>query len=142
MRRRGLFLDTSVLLAAIISKDAGHEEAVRILSRVSQWGSVHTSDYVVAEALNYVRMKMKRAELAEKVVALTFGEDDEPPLVDSVLRVHGARFAAALERYRREFARGLSFTDWSSVVLMEEERLSTIATFDGGFRGIVDVVPV
>lgn len=74
------------------------------------------------------------------MIGLVFGGDDGIPVVDDVLRVNAARFAAALDRHRAEFGRGLSFTDWTSVVLVEEERLGAIATFDRGFAGLVDVV--
>lgn len=140
MRKRGLFLDTSVLLASVLRDDPGHERAVGIFEDAARWRGLHTSDHVLAETLNFVRQKVRRREVAESVVALVFGSPGEPPLVDSVLRVHGARFAAALDRYRSEFDKGLSFTDWTSVVLVAEEALAGVATFDKGFRGLVDVV--
>lgn len=124
----------------MVKSDAGHEAASEILSRTDRWSAFHTSDHVIAESLNYVRRKVKRRDVAENVVALVFGDERGPPVIDSVLRVHGARFAAALERYRREFDRGLSFTDWTSIVLIEEEGLDAIATFDRGFKGLVEVV--
>ena len=139
MRRRGLFLDTGVLLASVLEKDAHHAEATQILAD-DRWGRFHTSDHVLAEALNYARRKVRRPEVAERIVALAFGDESAAPLIDVVHRVHSGRFAAALERYRSEFERGLSFTDWASVVLIEEEGLDAIATFDGGFRGLVEVV--
>ena len=57
-----------------------------------------------------------------------------------MLRGHAARFASALTRSRSGFSKGLSFTDWTTVVLMEEEGVHSLATFDKGFRGLVDVV--
>lgn len=140
MKRRGLFLDTGVLLASVLADDVNHERAVSMLEKAGAWRGVHTSDYVLAEGLNFIRQKVRRPNAAESFLALAFGSNDEPALVDSVLRVHGGRFAAALDRYRREFDRGLSFTDWTSVVLVEEENFGAIATFDKGFRGLVDVV--
>lgn len=105
-----------------------------------EWKGVHTSDYVIAEALNFVRAKIRRREAADALLDLIFGRPDTPPLVTSVLRVHSARFAAALELYRRNFDRGLSFTDWTTITAMEGEGIDQLATFDGGFRGLVPLV--
>lgn len=73
-------------------------------------------------------------------MTLAFGSKDVPPLMRSVSRVHSARFAAAVERYRNEFDRGLSLTDWTSVVVAEDEGCDEIATFDAGFRSLLRVV--
>lgn len=140
MSRRDVLLDTGVLLAAVLPDDANHRDAVRILESSADWRSAQTSDHVVAEGLNFIRQKVRRRKVSEDFVGLVFGHDGKVPVVDDVLRVHSGRFAAALERYRAEFDRGLSFTDWTSVVLVEEEGIDAIATFDRGFKGLVDVV--
>lgn len=135
-------MDTGPLLAAVLPRDPDHAAAVAILRRATEgaWASVHTSDFVLAEALNFVRMEVKRVETAEVLLTLAFGSSEVPPLMRSVARVHSARFAAALARYRKEFDRGLSLTDWTSVVIAEDEGFDEIATFDAGFRGVLRVV--
>lgn len=140
----GLFLDTGVFVALVHKGDKQHQPARRLLDQIADgaFSGVYTSDYVLAEAWNFIRMKIRRQEAAETVSRLAFGRSNAPPLVTEILRVHGHRFAAALARYREEFERGLSFTDWTSVVLMDEARIGTIATFDRGFTGLVShVVP-
>jgi predicted nucleic acid-binding protein len=137
-----LFVDTGPLLAAVLPRDPDHDAAVAILRRATEgaWTSVHTSDFVLAEALNFIRMKVKRAQTAEALVTLAFGSDKFPPLFQSVSRVHSARFAVALDHYQKEFGRGLSLTDWTSVVIAQDEGLDEIATFDDGFRALLRVV--
>lgn len=137
-----LFLDTGIFVAAVSATDEHHAAARSVLRRISarEWESVYTSDFVVAEALNYVARKIRRREAADLVLALAFGADDAPAFVSSVVRIHGGRFAAAVELLRSKFARGLSLTDWTSVVAMEEMRIGHIATFDGGFKGLATVV--
>lgn len=136
-----MFLDTGFLLATVLPGDRDHAAAVRLARAIRNGahGSASTSDYVLAEGLNFIRRKVRRPEVAGDFLALAFGSRGMAPLVRPLLRVHGTRFAAALDRYQREFERGLSFTDWTSIVLMEEERIGTIATFDDGFRGLVKV---
>ncbi|MGQ0534981.1 MAG: type II toxin-antitoxin system VapC family toxin [Methanobacteriota archaeon] len=139
---RRLFLDTGVLLATVLPRDPDHEVAVGVLHRLGdgEWTSAFTTDYVLAEAFNFLRRKVRRRATAEALVSLVFGADDFVPVVASVLRVHSGRFARALERYRREHDRGLSLTDWTSVATMQDAGIAMIATFDAAFRGVVEVV--
>lgn len=137
-----LFLDTGVLVALVNPRDAHHARAAAILDRIveGEWKSVHTSDLVVVEAMNFIARKLRVPGPADAVTAYVFGADGAPPVVTDVARIHAARFATTATRFRKHFDSGLSFTDWSSLVLMEEERIPQIATFDGGFTGRVDVV--
>lgn len=137
-----LFLDTGVLLGSVLPDDAHHEASRDVFARIAEgaWRGVYTSDFVLAEAFNFIRAKVRKAEVAEALVRPVFGTTDAPPSVRAVLRVHSARFAAALARYRQEFRRGLSFTDWTTLVTMEDEGIRDLATFDRGFKGLARVV--
>lgn len=104
-----------------------------------EWISVHTSDQV-AEAVTFLVRKAKAVQAIDALHDHVFGTDRIPPIVTTVHRIHAARFTTALRRTRSHFDEGLSFTDWTSLVLMEEEGISTIATFDAGFAGHADVV--
>lgn len=105
-----------------------------------RWTTVHTSDHVLAETLNYLRVKAPHPEHIASVLGLVFGTEDLSPVVTDVLRVHSGRFARALELFQDRFDQGLSFTDWTSVVCMEDEGIGEIATVDEGFEGLVDRV--
>lgn len=137
-----LFLDTGVLVAAALPRDQHHARGAAVMERVAggEWTSVHTSDYVLAEALNFVRGRVGRLEAAEGIIRPVFGHPEAPPVVSSILRITSPRFASALDRYRRQFDRGLSVTDWTTVVAMADEGIHQLATFDRGFQGVVDVV--
>ena len=138
-----LFLDAGPLIALANPRDQHHAEAHAILAAIATrtWSTVHTSDHVLAETLNYLRRKVPRLGAAEVVVEHVFGSGDARPVVSTVFTVHGPRFVTALHRFQREFERGLSFTDWTTVVLMEEHGVGELATFDGGFEGLVRTVP-
>lgn len=137
-----LFLDTAVFIAAVSRRDPHHEAAKQLVHQLQEgaWSSAHTSDYVVAEALNYARSRLRRREAERAILRLVFGAHDFPPLTPEVFRVHGGRFAKALQLYERYFDRGLSFTDATSLVLVEERRLGFLATTDRGFAGLVPVL--
>ncbi len=142
MRSRRLFLDAGPLVAAAVSSDLHHARGLAILRAIGsgQWSSAVTSDYVVTEACNFLRMKAKRREAVEGLMAILFGTAHAPPAVSTILRIHGGRFASALERFRDDFERGLSLTDWTTIVAMQEAGITDLATFDRGFHGLVDVM--
>lgn len=137
-----LFVDTGVLIARINPRDTRHAEAVRVFEAISEgrWQSVHTSDYVVAEALNFIQARIGRRDAAEALLDPIFGRADAPAVFTTVERIHSGRFAAAMERYRKQFDAGLSLTDWTTLVTMADERIKQVATFDGGFRGFAEVI--
>lgn len=142
MSRRSVFLDTGVLLGFAWPRDAMHEAATRLMRRVAdgEWRLVCTSDYVIAETLDFVRRKVRRLDVANRLLDVAFGGHEGEPLVDEVLRIYSGRFAAAMDLYRRDFRRGLSFTDWTTVVAMRQRALDDLATFDRDFRGLVRTV--
>src|ERR1051325_10629392 len=59
-RAMKLFLDTGFFIAAINTGDARCAQARAIAARLQEreWSSVHTSDYVVAEALNFAQGRL------------------------------------------------------------------------------------
>lgn len=134
-----LFIDTGTFIATLLPHDPDHAAARRVMQRITdgEWQQVNTSDYIIAEVLNFIRRKIKRRETADHFLTLVFGTEQRPPLVDNTLRIHSGHFARALDRYRNEFDRGLSLTDWSTVVAMEDAAISHLATFDAGFHGVV-----
>jgi predicted nucleic acid-binding protein len=136
-----LFVDTGVWIAATNRLDRDHEAAATIMAAIrdGEWVAL-TTDYIIAESLNFVRRKTPHPLIVASLLEHFFGSPDGPPLAHSVLRIHSARFARALERYQTHFDAGLSFTDWTSVVCLEEQRIDAIATFDGGFEAWATVV--
>lgn len=139
----GLFLDTGPLVATVSPRDANREDALALLDRIRsrEWSTVVTSDYVLTETLNFVARKIRRRDAARAVRVHVFGDAKARPIVTHVARVHAGRFAQALERFEKNFDAGLSFTDWTNLVTMEDERITTIATFDHGFDPWARVVP-
>ncbi|MHB8586544.1 MAG: type II toxin-antitoxin system VapC family toxin [Thermoplasmatota archaeon] len=134
-----VILDTGVLVAAIATSDAHHADAISLLRKGDEgtYGAVLTSDFIVAEALNFVQARIRNKSAIDQLLAPIFGTKERMPIVRDVLRVHSGRFAAALDLFRRHFAKGLSFTDCSTLALALETPGTYVATFDGGFRGLV-----
>lgn len=138
-----LWLDTSFLVGIVFKRDRYHEAASDVLRRIArtEWSGVYTSDYVVAELLNLLRGRFGRAEIEERALALLFGTGPSEGILAGLVRIQAGRFALAVDRYRKYRDQGLSFTDCTTLIAMEDEGVGQIATFDRGFDGLVDVVP-
>lgn len=139
-----LFLDTGVLLGAVLPRDPCHERSSQVIQRVSEgeWRSVHTSDFVLTEAVNFLTRKRPHRDALEILLRLAFGAKDAPPVVTEVQHVHGGRFASSIDLLQHQFDRGLSLTDWTTVVLMRELDIRHLATFDRGFGGLVEAIEI
>ncbi|HVL86514.1 MAG TPA: PIN domain-containing protein [Candidatus Thermoplasmatota archaeon] len=141
---RSLFVDTGPFVALASPRDRFHERAGELLRRIAarEWSYVTTSDFVLAETLNFVQRKIRRKDAMDRVMELAFGSSRQPPIVRDVQRVHAGRFASATHAMSAGFDRGLSFTDWTTIVVMREAGISEVATFEGGFGGVVGVAEV
>lgn len=138
-----IFLDTGPLVAFVAGGDARHGEAAELFRDITRgaYGAPLTSDLVLAEAMNVIVARRLPLGAADALLALALGSPRSVPLVRHVLRVHGGVFADAVRRYRRHFPRRLSFTDATILAMMASEGIDALATFDGGFRGLANVVP-
>lgn len=137
-----LFVDTGVLVAAVNPRDPLEPAALDVFARITrrEWNTVHTSDYVVAETLNFLRRKIRNREAELAALDILFGRSDAPPAFTHVHRLHSGRFAQTLDRFGQQLGRRLSFTDCSTLVLLDELRIPQLATFDRRFEGLIALV--
>lgn len=144
MSRRALFLDTGIFIAWVNPRDRHHHRAHELVRTIKegQWAKVETNDHVVAEALDWLRANVRDPAAAHLVLRLVFGTKDAEGLIGSIHRTDAAAYDRALADYFRYADRGLSFTDCTVLASMAELRVSTLASFDNGFRGLVaEMVP-
>ena len=99
-----------------------------------KYGRAYTSDYVFDETVTFSLMKTKDVRKALDVGRLILGDEEFPRFVD-ILFVDKGVFNKAWEIFLK-YGR-LSFTDCTSVVVMDEYEIGYIASFDSGFDGVV-----
>ena len=138
-----VFLDTGILVAYANADDPRHRDATAVVEDVlsGRHGDAFTSDYVLAEAFNFVRQRVKSAAVASALDGDVFGRAGTRPIVRDVLRVHGTVFASARAQYLARWKAGLSFTDWTTVELARQHKIGVVATFDRAFSAWADVIP-
>jgi predicted nucleic acid-binding protein len=138
-----VFVDTGILVAYANADDPRHGEAAEVVEAIlgGAHGDAFTSDFVLAEAFNFIRQRVRSASVAKALDGDVFGRPATRPVVRDVLRVHGTIYAEARQHYLARWAAGLSFTDWTTVVLARHRGIATVATFDAGFAAWIEVVP-
>lgn len=135
-----VFVDTGVFYAHH-DRDAPRHEAAKdaFLSvlRDGRYGSLFTSDYVYDETVTLTRSHTGRFEDAKAAGDRILGRAGFPEVV-TLLRVTDELFDVAVETFERYDDHALSFTDATSVALVEYHDVDHLLTFDDDFEGLVE----
>ena len=128
------FCDTSAWYALLSPDDAHHAKAKRFVEGFT--GTLLTSNYVVAETANLLQYRHGTAPALVFLQMLR-----ETNLVD-VLYLNSEQHERAATLFAERASNGLSFTDCSSLAVMQEQQLTTAFCFDADFAGAgVQCVP-
>ena len=132
-----IFVDTGIFVAAVNVADRNHEAAKELMAGLmkGKFGPVYTSDYVIDEAITASLARIKKLGPVIKLGEFIL----RSPRIRK-LRVTGDVFDAAWERFKSLGKRPMSFTDCTSLALMEMRGMESIASFDSGFDGFVERV--
>ena len=120
-----VFTDTSAWYALASSQDAHHAKATRFLE--AHAGALITSNYVVVETANLIRYRLGPKPALEFLDITT-----QTNLVE-VLFVSPQQHERTTTLFARYASQGLSFTDCSSVVVIQDQRLDRAFCFDEDF---------
>jgi predicted nucleic acid-binding protein len=128
-----VFVDTSVWIAARNLDDVNHLRAKEILTSMlkGELGEIYTSDYILDEVVTLMLKRTKRLELA-----IEMGEYILKSPRIRKLRVTEEIFDDAWKKFKSLKGKLMSFTDCTSLVLMEKRGIEYIASFDSGFDGL------
>lgn len=126
-------MDTSVWIAARNLDDVNHLRAKEILTSMlkGELGEIYTSDYILDEVVTLMLKRTKRLELA-----IEMGEYILKSPRIRKLRVTEEIFDDAWKKFKSLKGKLMSFTDCTSLVLMEKRGIEYIASFDSGFDGL------
>lgn len=138
-----LMIDTGLLIAAVNPRDQERERASKILHRIleGRWTRIHTTDHILVEAFNYVSQRLPSVTKARELSTLTWGNRRRSGIVERIHPISRTGLEEALRLYHERFDQGLSLTDWTTVVCMEDQGIEELASFDTGFDGVVTRVP-
>jgi len=128
-----VFIDTSIFVAARNKRDRNHQRARELMKRAltAEFGVIHTSDYVIDEAVTTALARTHNHQIA--VNAGRYILDSERI---EKLAISGEDFKLAWSKFQTIEDRFLSFTDCTSLALMERRGIERIMSFDSHFDGL------
>lgn len=133
-----VFVDTGLFYALQNTRAQSHDEARGALSAVygGRYGRPYTSDYVYDEAVTLVRSHRGYREAA--VVGDRILGVGEFPAACELLVVTERAFESSLDVFDTYSDHPLSFTDATTIALMDVHGIDSLLSFDADFDGIVD----
>jgi predicted nucleic acid-binding protein len=132
-----ILIDTGVLAAFANLKDDNHLLSIKIMDEIVKktYGTPIITDYVLDEVVTLLYVRTKSPEISldigTKIVKEKFGKFIK--LSDKIVE-------QTWETYQTLVFKGLSFTDCSLLMFGKSLSCDTIATFDGGFKGLMNVI--
>lgn len=133
-----VIIDTGVFYAVQNERAANHDAAEAALSRVftGEFGRPYTTDYVYDETLTLVRERTNSFREASTVSSRILGRNEYPDIIE-VIHVSETLFDRAVATFERYHDHSLSFTDASTIALVEERDFDAVLAFDDDFDGLV-----
>lgn len=134
-----VFIDTGVFYAHHDRDASRHETATTAMQTLvsGQYGELYTSEYVYDETVTLIRTRTGRFDDAKVVGDRIRGTDPYPGAI-TVLHVSKALFERTIETFERYSDHSLSFTDASTIALVDYNDIDHLLSFDDDFDGIVD----
>ena len=129
-----VFIDTGVFVAARNKSDVNHKRAIELLREALQgkYGAIYTSDYIFNEAVTVALIRTGKPE-----IALDIGNFILSSKKLKILHVDHTVFIEAWKNFNKYMNKRLSFTDATSITLIERYGIKQIMSFDKHFDGII-----
>ena len=130
-----VFVDTGIFVAVRNRKDINHQRAKELMRQAlkARFGIIRTSDYVVDEAVTTALARTRNHQIAVNTGRYILSS----PRIET-LPVLADDFDLAWRKFQTIPDKLLSFTDCTSLALMERRGIERIMSFDSGFDGLAD----
>jgi len=128
-----VFIDTGIFVALRNADDELHTRSKELMKRAlkGEFGRIHTSDYVIDEAVTTALVRTRRHDLAVDVGKYII----QSPRITKLWTTKDT-FDTAWEKFQTFKDQPLSFTDCTSLALMEKNHIKQIISFDSDFDGL------
>ncbi len=125
-----LFIDTSAFIALEDRSERVHPAAKAFFERLTSADRLHTSNYVVDETITRLRYMVGHGAAVKFADAVLGGRLFDIAYVDADLEKAAVR---VLKKFKDK---KLSFTDCTSIALVERQRLDGVFAFDDDFTAL------
>ncbi len=128
-----IFIDTGIFLALYDVDDIYHQRSKELFKEAltGSLGRLYTSDYIIDEAVTILLVRTKQHNVAVELGKILI----ESPRITR-LTVEGDVFTDAWIKFQSLKDKYLSFTDCTSLALVEKHRIKHLMSFDHGFDGL------
>ncbi|WP_049929139.1 type II toxin-antitoxin system VapC family toxin [Halopiger goleimassiliensis] len=132
-------IDTGVFFAQYDTDAARHESASNAMRAVfeGRFGRPYTSDYVVDEAITLTRKRTGSHDDAWTLGQRILGRGAYPERIE-LTTITPDLFEKTLEVFETYADHSLSFTDASTIAIVETNDIDAVLSFDDDFDGLVD----
>jgi predicted nucleic acid-binding protein len=129
-----VFIDTGIFVALHNADDELHLRSKELMKHAlkSDFGRIFTSDYVIDEAITTALVRTKKHDLAIDLGTYIITS----PRITKIC-LDEESFEKAWKKFKTLKDKPLSFTDCSSIALIELKGIKQIMSFDSGFDGLV-----
>lgn len=134
-----LLIDTGIFYAFQNKRARQHDAAEKALTKTlrGEFGRPFTSDYVYDETVTLVRARTGKFSEAKTVGRRILGKSGYPHVI-KMIHVTEEIFEMAQEVFERYRDHKLSFTDATTLALVESYGIDSVLSFDADFDGLVD----
>lgn len=126
---RKIFLDTAYLQALVDTRDSLHQLALGMTDNYGKFLSV-TSEMVLTELLNALCGRGEYLRDAALSIVDNLRQDSTVQIIPQTPQL----FDQALTFYRQRRDKNYSLTDCASMLIMRQEKISDVLTFDRHFQ--------
>ncbi|MEM3085386.1 MAG: PIN domain-containing protein [Nitrososphaerales archaeon] len=126
-----IVLDTSFIVSYFNERDENHTKATELMESVANlmFGPIYMTNFIFDETVtvSFIRLKniTKAVEIGNYLLKSL-----------RIIEVEKTNFYKAWEIFRRQKTTDLSFTDCTTISVMQDNEIKNIATFDEDFKGI------
>lgn len=131
-----IFVDTGVFVAVRNKRDVNHGRGKELMrwALKGRYGRVYTSDHIIDEAITVALARTHNLDMARNTGRYII----DSPRIEK-LRVGEQEFMMAWRRFL-SLTKPMSFTDVTTLALMEVRGIERIMSFDADFDGLVERV--
>lgn len=129
-------IDTGAFMAYRNIKDVYNKDADGLIRRAlkGEFGSIYTTDYIYDEALTLAVVRTGNRNVAEDISDVILSPRIEMIIIDRIV-IEQARAI-----FFKFFNERISFTDATTMVVMQQMNIGNIITFDAHFKGMFHVL--
>ena len=129
-----ILLDTSFLVSYFNIRDENHLKAAHIMKSINKgvYGDIYLTDYIFDEFVTVIFIRLKNLIKTVKLGS-ELKESLQLELIDE------ETFEKSWFIFKNQKDTFLSFTDCSSLAIMQKNKIKNIATFDKDFEKVNDI---